>query len=99
LAEGDQIQPASTMKFWAVHIRESSAARNSAMRATSSGCSLSFRHCRRAISASPSASSHSPTCRSVITQPGTIVLTRIRSGPRSRAKLRVRPSTAALQVA
>ena len=37
---------------------------------------------------------HSVFCRSVITQPGTIVLTRMRCLPRSRAKERVMPCTA-----
>ena len=41
---------------------------------------------------------HSVFCRSVITQPGTIVLTRMRCLPRSRANERVMPCTAALAV-
>ena len=38
------------------------------------------------------------SCLSVITQPGTKVLTRMFDGPRSRARLRVSPATAALAV-
>ena len=56
-------------------------------------------HCPRASSARPASSSQSRFCFSVITQPGTIVLTRMPSGPSSRARLRVRPWIAALDVA
>ncbi len=56
-------------------------------------------HWPRAMSALPASSSQRRTCLSVITQPGTSVLTRIACGPRSRARLRVRPWTAAFAVA
>ena len=39
---------------------------------------------------------HSRLCRSVMTAPGAMALTRILSGPNSRAKLLVRPTIAAL---
>src|SRR5579859_546074 len=41
----DHTQPASTMKFCAVHMRLSEAASHNTMRARSAGISLSGRHC------------------------------------------------------
>ena len=61
----------------------SSAARNSTMRAISSGYSLRCRHCRAISSRSPASSSHRLIWRSVMIQPGAIELTRMLSGPKS----------------
>ncbi|MCY1377297.1 hypothetical protein D9M69_648620 [compost metagenome] len=69
------------------------------MRAMSSGISLSGRHWLRCSAFSPSSSSHSATCRSVITQPGDTVLMRMRSLPSSTARPRVRPFTDDLAIA
>ena len=46
----------------------------------------------------PFSSSQRRICFSVITQPGTSVLTRMLNGPKSRARLRVSPCTAAFEV-
>ena len=69
------------------------------MLATWSGRSWSGRHWLRAISCSPAASSHSRTCRSVITQPGVMVLTRMWSWPSEAASPRVSPLTDDLAMA
>ena len=68
------------------------------MRAMSSGIRGGARHWPRAILARAWSSTHRRSCLSVITQPGTNVLTRMPKGPKSRARLRVRPCTAALAV-
>jgi hypothetical protein len=73
----------------------SPAAKNSAMRAMSAGCSHRPMHWPRAISARAASSTHRRICLSVITQPGISVLTRMLKGPRSRDKLRVSPCAAA----
>ena len=67
------------------------------MRAISSGWSLRFRHWRvhqlpLALGRQP----HADFCRSVMIQPGAMQLTRMLSGPKSRASERVRPSDGGL---
>jgi 2-methylcitrate dehydratase PrpD len=79
--------------------RAVSAARKRTIAATSSGISAPGRHCDLAISTLAAASTHSSTWRCVITQPGVTVLTRMPCLPKSRARLRVSPITAALVVA
>ena len=86
------------MKSCAVHIALSSAARNSAMRAMCPGSSGRLMHWPRVMSSLPFSSSQRRICFSVITQPGTSVLTRMLNGPKSRARLRVSPCTAAFDV-
>jgi hypothetical protein len=71
---------------------------SSTMRAMSGGYSISFRHWSASVRSLASGVSHSACWRSVMIQPGMMQLTRILSGPRSRAKLRVRPSMPALAV-
>src|SRR5437867_2016793 len=62
-------------------MRPSSEARNSTIRARSSGWMRPFRHCASSSIFSVSALTQRASWRSVITQPGTTVLTRIRSWP------------------
>ena len=57
----------------------------------SSASRRSGRHWLRSMSFSPSGVSHSFFCRSVITQPGVTVLTRMRCLPSGVAVPRVRP--------
>src|SRR5580698_8196666 len=96
---GDQAQPqpASIQYSWPVHLRPSSEARNSTSEETWAGVMRAFRHCWSTISASPSGVYHF-ICRGVFTLPGTTAVTRILSGPSSRASARVRPSMPALAV-
>ena len=69
------------MKVWLVQAEASSEARNTAMRATSSGASQRFRHCAASICCSASGVIQSATCRSVRIQPGAMALTRMLWGP------------------
>ena len=74
-------------------------ARNSAILAICTGSSAPGRHWLRSISALAASSTHSASCFWVMTQPGTSVLTRIRSGPNSRASALLIPCVAALLAA
>jgi hypothetical protein len=87
------------MKSCAVHMRESSAARNKAICAMSSDISRPGRHWLSSMAFSDSGVTHRRSCFSVITQPGTSVFTRILRLPRSLASERVRPWIAAFVVA
>ncbi|MNL68366.1 hypothetical protein D3C87_1930800 [compost metagenome] len=77
----------------------SSEARNSTMAAMSCGISLLGRHWLFLISSSAASSTHRSIWRCVMTQPGVTVLTRMLCAPKSRARPRVKPTTAALVVA
>jgi 16S rRNA (cytidine1402-2'-O)-methyltransferase len=88
--------PASITNDCDVAMRLSSAASQRIIAAMSCGASFSLRHCRCSRFASAAGVLHSVSCRSVNTQPGSTQLTRILNCPRSRAKARVKPSTAAL---
>src|SRR5271166_841046 len=92
--------PASTVSDCLVIMRLSSAARNSAARATSSPSKVALIAWRRTIASTDSGVLYqSWRCFSVITAPGSMALTRILSAPKARASARVSPTTPALAAA
>ena len=92
--------PPSIRKHWLVMRWLSSEARNSAIFAMSSGVTASGMAWRVRNSAMTRSSGyHSRRCRSVITIPGAIALTRMRSGPTDRASELVKPTIAAFAAA
>src|SRR6185437_5266996 len=97
LPELFQPQPASIQYSWPVHRLASSEAKNNTSAATWRGKIRVFRHCCATSSASPSAVYHL-LWRAVFTLPGTTAVTRILSGPSSRASARVMPSIPAFAV-
>ena len=84
---------------WPVIIRLTPEARNKVAPTMSSGFRCSCRHCLPRWAVRSSGVAQRASWRSVSTQPGMSAFTRILSGPNSRARERVRPVIAALELA
>src|SRR5207248_3001653 len=72
-------KPPSTISICAVSMRDASEARNSTVPTMSSGCITCLMHCLATWAASACSVTQSSFCRSVITQPGAMALTRMPS--------------------